>query len=77
MKSKGDTMTNQTPAQYADIRSGKLMEHNQRSGFGVLSALIVAVVFWIVGIGWLAFSESIRCDPCEWIAIDAPTEGWL
>ena len=68
-------MTRLTPAKYADIRSGKLMEHNQRGGFTVFAALIVAVVFWIVGIGWLAFSEQTRCDPCEWVGINAPEEA--
>jgi hypothetical protein len=52
-----------------------MMEHDQRGGVGVFAALIVAVVFWIVGIGWLAFSEQTRCDPCEWVGINAPEEA--
>ncbi|WP_386681932.1 hypothetical protein [Loktanella sp. R86503] len=63
-------------AYYADIRSGKLVERDQTSGRGILVAAVACMVFWVVLIGWFAFSEMTRCDPCEWVAFDAPMEGW-
>ncbi|QDP60514.1 MAG: hypothetical protein Unbinned338contig1000_7 [Prokaryotic dsDNA virus sp.] len=70
------TLHTDTPARFADIRSGKLMEHDQTGGQGILVAAVACMVFWIVLIGWFAFDEITRCDPCEWVQFDAPMEGW-
>jgi hypothetical protein len=45
-------------------------------GIVPLAVRTASVVAGVVMIGWLAFSESIRCDPCEWVQFDAPAEGW-
>jgi hypothetical protein len=69
-------MTWLTAAKYADIRRGKMVEHKRRDGIVPLAILTVSAVAVVVLLGWLAFSEWTRCDPCEWVVMDAPMEGW-
>ena len=53
----------------------------EREGQGVIlwlfAGVILSMVFIIVLLGWLAFSQLTRCDPCDWVVMDAPLEGWL
>jgi hypothetical protein len=56
-----------TTAKYADIRDRDLMASYQREGIGLLAATTASVVFGVVMVGWVAFSEITRCDPCEWV----------
>ena len=71
-------MSRATPAQYADLRTRDLMASYQRDGIGLLAATTASVVFGVVLIGWAAFSEIRRCDPCEWVQHETSIMGeWL
>ncbi len=72
-------MTRATPAQYADIRSGDLCRDGSPVViFWLFVGVMISVVSGIVLIGWLAFSEFTRCDPCEWVQQETSIMGeWL
>jgi hypothetical protein len=70
-------MTWLTAIKRADIPKRNFEEHDQGDGLGLFAVIIASMVFWIVLLGWLAFSQLVRCDPCDWVVMNAPLEGWL
>jgi hypothetical protein len=66
-----------TPTTFREMRSNTTDAPHYPGTCGVLfTGVMVAMVSLIVLVGWLAFSEITRCDPCEWVQFDAPMEGW-